>query len=257
MKIDQVAVQLFTLRDHLQTVDDYADSLQKIRDIGYTSIQVSGPRPVEPAEIAEMCRDKGLLINSTHENAKQILEDPAQIVKNLQTFNCRYTAYPHPAGIDFGSQSSVDDLIRALDASGAVLSDAGMTLTYHNHHMEFRKIDGEPILNRIYRKTDARNLQGEIDTYWVQFGGGNPIQWCNDLKNRLPLLHIKDYRIDEENQPTFAEIGQGVLDFPSIIKAAENSGCRWFIVEQDTCPGDPFASLETSFRYIHDHLVER
>jgi hypothetical protein len=32
-------------------------------------------------------------------------------------------------------------------------------------------------------------------------------------------------------------------------------GCAWFIVEQDTCPGDPFDSLRQSFDYIKANLV--
>jgi sugar phosphate isomerase/epimerase len=54
-----------------------------------------------------------------------------------------------------------------------------------------------------------------------------------------------------------AEIGVGNLDWKAIIAAAEKSGCEWFIVEQDYCPGDPFDSLKTSFDYIEANLVER
>ncbi|MCD8483822.1 MAG: hypothetical protein LR015_14930 [Verrucomicrobia bacterium] len=66
---------------------------------------------------------------------------------------------------------------------------------------------------------------------------------------------MKDYMVTEDYKISFTEIGNGVLDFKSIIAAAEASGCQWFIVEQDTCPGDPFESLAKSFSYIRDHLV--
>ena len=52
------------------------------------------------------------------------------------------------------------------------------------------------------------------------------------------------------------EIGSGNLDWPRLIPAAEKSGCQWFIVEQDTCPGDPFDSLKSSFDHLTRHLVE-
>jgi len=52
------------------------------------------------------------------------------------------------------------------------------------------------------------------------------------------------------------EIGHGNLNWPAIISAAERSGCEWFIVEQDVCPGDPFDSIRESFRFIKEHLVE-
>jgi len=256
MKLEQVAVQLYTLRDHLKTPEDYDDSLSKVAQIGYRSVQVSGPRPMAPREIAELCRKYDLVINSTHENSQLILDDPAQIVRNLTDFGCQYTAYPFPAGVDFGSLESVNTLIQRLNNAGRVLAEAGMVLTYHNHNHEFRKLDGLTFLERVFRDTDPRFVQGELDTYWVQYGGGNVEAWCRKLKNRLPLLHIKDYRTNDENRHEFSEIGNGVLDFRAIIAAAEQSGCKWFIVEQDQCPGDPFDSLEQSFRYIKDNLID-
>lgn len=257
MKIEQVAVQLFTLRDHLQTPEDYQASLQKVADIGYRSVQVSGPRPISEAEIASLCAEKGLVINSSHENADLILADPHQVVENLEAFGCRYTAYPFPKGIDFSSVDSVTALIGKLDASGKVLKQAGKVLTYHNHAVELELLGGVPILEIIYGETDPQYLQGEIDTYWIHAGGSSPAAWCARLRDRLPLLHIKDFALDESGKPRFAEIGQGILDFKTIIATAEASGCEWFIVEQDLCPGDPFDSLEMSFRYISDNLVEK
>lgn len=255
MNIEQVAVQLYTLRDHLKTPEDYQESLQKVADIGYRSVQVSGPRPLSESEIASLCAEKGLVINSSHENSELILSNPQQVVENLEAFGCRYTAYPFPKGIDFTSLESVNGLIRGLEASGKVLAEAGKVLTYHNHAVELELLDGVPILERIYGDTSPDLLQGEIDTYWIHAGGSSPQAWCARLRDRLPLLHIKDYALGEDGQPRFAEIGNGILDFRTIIATAEASGCQWFIVEQDKCPGDPFDSLEMSFRYIRDNLV--
>jgi sugar phosphate isomerase/epimerase len=128
-------------------------------------------------------------------------------------------------------------------------------LTYHNHDNEFYKIEGKTVLDWIYDESSPENLQGEIDTYWVQAGGGNPASWCRKLKNRLPLLHLKDFAMTKENKHVFAEIGYGTLEFPEIIREAEASGCEWFIIEQDVCPGDPFESLAKSFAYTVEHLL--
>jgi len=256
MKIEQVAVQLFTIRDHLETPEAYQESLQKIADIGYRSIQVSGPRPISETDIAALCAEKGLVINSSHEDSALILENPLAVVENLDAFGCRYTAYPYPRGIDFASRESVEGLINGLEASGKVLRESGKLLTYHNHAVELEELEGIPVLERIYSQTDPDYLQGELDTYWIHAGGSSPQAWCARLRDRLPLLHIKDYAVGEDGKARFAEIGQGILDFQTIIATAEASGCQWFIVEQDTCPGDPFESLEISFRHIYDNLVE-
>ena len=256
MKIEQVAVQLYTLRDHLKTPEAYQESLQKIAEIGYKSVEVAGPRPIDEGDIAALCAEKGLIINACHEDAELILTNPAQVLENLESFGCRYVSYPYPAGIDFNSPESLQSLVDGLNRSGRILAEAGKVLAYHNHDMELKSVDGVSILEMIYAQTEPPFLQAELDTYWVHAGHSSPEAWCAKLRDRLPLLHLKDYREDENGKGVFAEIGSGILDFKTIIATAEASGCQWFIVEQDVCPGDPFESLEKSFRYIRDNLVE-
>lgn len=254
MRIEQVAVQLYTLRDHLTTRADYQETLQRVAEIGYRSVQVAGPRPICEEEIAALCAEKGLVINSSHEDPVQVLENPGRVVEHLEAFGCRYATYPFPKDVDVREAGALDGLVRALDRSGEVLWRAGKTLAYHNHAIELELVDGVPILEIIYGGTHPRHLQAEIDTYWVHAGGSSPAAWCARLRDRLPLLHLKDYRL-EDGQAVFAEVGSGELDWPTIIATADACGCQWYMVEQDICPGDPFVSLERSFRYIYDHLV--
>ena len=49
MKIQQVAAQLFTVRDYIKTPADVAVSMKKIRQIGYQAVQVSGMGPIDTA----------------------------------------------------------------------------------------------------------------------------------------------------------------------------------------------------------------
>jgi sugar phosphate isomerase/epimerase len=120
------------------------------------------------------------------------------------------------------------------------------------------RIGGQPILDIIYGETDPHFLQAELDTYWIQIGGGNPVEWCEKMANRMPMLHIKDLGVNEEHTAVYREIGQGNLNWPAIIGAAEASGCLWFIVEQDGnwIDDDPFKSLRMSFEYIEENLVD-
>ena len=256
MRIEQVGAQLYTVRDYLTTPEAFQDSLQKIAEIGYKSVEVAGPRPVSETEIAALCAEKGLVINSSHEDSGLILNDPEQVVETLEAFGCRYAAFPMPKGVNLESEAEVHQLIQGLNTAGKVLAEAGKVLTYHNHAVELDLLKGVPVLEIIYGETDPHYLQGEIDPYWIHIGKSSPEAWCARLRDRLPLLHLKDCRVDDEGNPHFAEVGRGILDFRTIIATAEASGCQWFIVEQDTCPGDPFDSLEMSFRYIHDHLVD-
>jgi sugar phosphate isomerase/epimerase len=256
MKIDQVAVQLYTLRNHLKTPADMAKTLKRVRDIGYRSVQVSGVGEIDPAEFAKMCSGEGLSICATHESGQMILETPGKVVEKLAALGCTITAYPFPAGVDFGKEEDVAGLIEGLSKAGRVLKDAGMTLCYHNHAHEFRKLNGKVILDRIYEETSAEVLAVELDTYWVQMGGADVVEYIEKVSGRQPIIHLKDCGVNHENQTGFCEIGNGNLPWKRIIAAAEAGGTEWFAVEQDTCPGDEFDSLKISFEYIQHHLIE-
>jgi sugar phosphate isomerase/epimerase len=250
MKINQIAAQLYTLRDFLKTPADIATTLQKVRQLGYQAVQVSGMGPIEESELNRILAGEGLLCCATHENSDKILNETAQVIDRLQKLNCKYTAYPWPAGIDFSTLQNVLDFAARLDKAGKQMRKAGQVLTYHNHATELQPVEGKPVLDWIYAKTRRQNLQGEIDTFWIQNGGGDPVAWCRKLKRRLPLIHLKDYTVID-NKPSFAPVGHGNLNMPAIVKAAETAGCEWFIVEQDDCyGGDPFEALGKSYRYL-------
>ncbi|HEX5323622.1 MAG TPA: sugar phosphate isomerase/epimerase [Capsulimonadaceae bacterium] len=255
MKIGQVAAQLYTLRDYLKTPSDIAISLKKVRAIGYEAVQVSGMGPIDEKELVSILDGEGLICCATHEPTAKILDNPEAVVERLNKLGCRYTALPAPAGTPLTTHEEVKSFASRINSAGIVLRNAGQVLSYHNHHYEFRRVEGRLILDIIYDQTDPKNLAGEIDTYWVQYGGGDPVAWCKKLAGRLPLLHLKDYAMDSESKPVFAEIGAGNLDWPALIAAAESSGCEWYIIEQDTCPGDPFDSLAQSFQYIREKLA--
>ncbi len=252
MKKENIAAQMYTVCSYLKTPQDIAKSLKKVKSIGYEAVQLSGLGPIDTAELRKMMDGEGLICAATHEGMDMILNEPEKVVEKLDQLGCVYTAIPHPGGIDLANEAVVAGWIRRINEAGKVLLEGKKVLTYHNHHIEFRKLNGKTILDMIYDGTEARYLQGEIDTYWVQAGGGDPVAWCEKLKNRLPLLHLKDMCINAETKQVFTEIGQGNLDFKRIISVAEKSGCKWFIIEQDSnwCNNDPFESLKISFEYL-------
>jgi len=253
MKLNQVAAQLFTLRDFCKTPEDIAQTLKKVADIGYQAVQISAFGPIENSEIVRLCQENNLVICSTHEPSDEIRKTPEKACQTLKELGCKYTAYPYPAGVDFFSEESVNSLISDLANAVKVFEENGLVLTYHNHDVEFLRMGEGTILDKIYNECP---IQGELDTYWVAAGGCDPERWVRKLKGRSPLLHLKDFKMTGPKEHIFCEIGQGNLDFKGIIAAADEAGCEWYMVEQDVCPGDPFDSLKMSFDYIEANLVK-
>lgn len=147
----------------------------------------------------------------------------------------------------------------ALNRYGKLLSEEGLHLYYHNHHFEFQKYDGKTGFEILVENTDPRYVGFEPDVHWIQRGGCSPVEWIQRLSGREDLVHLKDYRISfpdvapspdllhHEQCIQFAEIGEGNLDMPAIIRASLEGKARYLPIEQDQCYGrDPFDCLKTS-----------
>ena len=178
MKRSEIAAQLYTVREHLKTPADIAASLRKIRKLGFESVQVSGVGPIEPVELKKILDGEGLTCCATHEGGEMIVNRPGEVIAKLNALGCRHTAYPYPHS---KPQTAADytALAQALTKSGRELAAAGITLSYHNHAIEFTRLDdGRLGLEIIYAESDPKALQGEPDTYWVAAGGQDPAAWC-------------------------------------------------------------------------------
>ena len=51
-------------------------------------------------------------------------------------------------------------------------------------------------------------------------------------------------------KPVMAEVGEGNLNWQSIIESCIYAGTEWYIVEQDVCQRDPFDSLKISLENL-------
>jgi sugar phosphate isomerase/epimerase len=252
MKSTQIGIQLYTVRDYLADVKQIAQTCKKLKDFGYAAAELCG-LPISDDEIIKILGDSGLTCCSTHEGVPDILNEPVKVAARVKSLGAKYTCLPHPGG--FNTLAEVQAFVKKLDTAGKVMAEAGVSLCYHNHSIEFRRFDGKLMLEEIYNGTDPKHLKAEIDTYWVQYGGGTPQDWVKRLAGRMPLLHLKDLGMNDKADPTYMEVGSGNLDWKTIIAAAEVGGCEWYIVEQDFCAGDPFDSVKKSCEYIRTQLI--
>ncbi len=243
-----IAAQLYTIRDFLKTPRDIAESLKKVAAIGYEAVQLSGLGPIEPRQLRSICDGEGLTICATHIAYEQMRDDPQAVIEEHNILGCNYPAIGGLPG-EYRTAEGYARFAREASEVAARLAEGGMTFAYHNHSFELEKFGDRTGLQILYEDSDPRYFKAEIDTYWIQHGGGSPVAWINKLSGRLPLLHLKDMTIRDGKQ-IMAEVGEGNLDWPGILAAARQAGVEWYIVEQDTCERDPFESLKISLENL-------
>ena len=245
-----VGAQLFSLRDSMKTPEDMAATLKQVAEIGYTTVQVSGIGEIDPAELVKITDDNGLQIVVTHMGWKSFQEDLEGLIETHKTYKCVHTAIgglPQEYFSADGSKRFVDELAPIAER----LAAEGMDFSYHNHSHELVKYGDYTWLAQTYAMAGGDMLKAEIDTYWIQHGGGDPAQWLRDCAGREPVIHLKDMIITPEREQRFAEIGEGNLNWPAILAAAELGGVEYMMVEQDNCyEREPIDSLAISYRNL-------
>lgn len=252
MKKEKIAVQMYSVRDYCNDAHEIVETLKKVRSIGFLAVEMSSVGPLPPHELVRVLDGEGLTCCSTHEDVEELLTDPESVIERLNVLGCKTTVYPYPRGQDFSTAEGVKRLSKALNRSGKLFAKAGITLAYHNHNLEFHRLNGKTVFDWLMAETDPKAVATELDTYWVQAGGEDPVELLGRMKSRVPVLHLKDYGVDAKGKAMFEEIGAGNLDWERILPAAKRAGCRWYVVEQDSDweNGDPFQSLKMSLSYL-------
>lgn len=237
-----VGLQLYSVRNHMGTLEDIRTTFKTLGEIGYTEAQTAGGFPFGVKEFADAAKDAGIKIVGTHYSLPENLDDISEYVeihKILGTTN---------AGVGGGkygtTKAEVFDYIEKVNILADKLSKYGMKFTYHHHSHEFGKVDGKPVFHYMVDGFDKKNVSFVLDTYWLSHAGCDVNAWIEKLAGRVDILHLKDKAVKiGTNDGYITEVGNGNLDFESIIKVADASGVKHICVEQDSWP-DGNDSLE-------------
>ncbi len=250
----QIAAQLYTIRDHIKTRPDFEASMKKIRAIGYEAVQTSALGDISDADVKGITEDNGLTICNTHVAFADLLKDIDAVIAQHRLWDCRHVAIGSMPPEFRAGEAGFRRFAEIANRIGEQLARADLTFSYHNHSFEFVQFGGRTGLELLLEETDPRYLQAELDTYWVQHGGGDPVAWIERVTGRMPVAHLKDMVMlpseDGRGQQMFAEVGAGNMNFPAILAACARAGVEWYAVEQDLCQGDPFDSLAISYRNL-------
>ncbi len=247
----KIGAQFYTLRDKATNLDDFAESLKRVADIGYTEVQISGVCKYEPEWLKEQLTKNGLKCVLTHWNVDEVRENPLEVLNAHKIFNCKNIGIGcMPGGLEAGEEHLKSFIANYIEPA-KILYENGARLFYHNHDMEFRKCaDGEMIIDKMIKAFPAEHLNITMDTYWVEYAGESAHKWLEKLSGRVECVHLKDM-ITVNGEKRMAPVGYGELDFEKIISRASDAGAKSLLVEQDFTYGeDPFECLKKSYEYL-------
>ena len=241
--LSSLGLQLYTIRGEMEAGVEAA--LQRVAEIGYEEVEFAGYFDHGPSEIRAILDRTGLRSPASHvpptlegDAWQRVLDDALEIGHD----------YVVVAWLPPETRTTRDDWYRwteRMNRAGEAARDAGLTFAYHNHDFEFREVGGELPFNVLFENTDPALVQIELDVFWITHAGHDAVEVFRRWPGRIPTIHVKDRTAGGE----MADVGSGVIDWPSILAEAELAGVRHPFVEHDE-PDGAYRSVAASFRYL-------
>lgn len=249
MKKFKIGVQLYSLRELLEK--DFEGTIRSVSEIGYDCVEFAGYYDRSADEINEILKKYNLTVPSVHQRYDDFLENGEEKIQFLKDIGVKYLAIPGIWLENFKENPSLEKIVDDVKSVVALAEKYSMPVLYHNHAHEFTSYNGKYNLEWLLEET-GNKIMPELDVCWVRFAGIDPAEYMRNYKNRLPVVHMKDFTYGEsKTEPVMRPVGDGEVDVKAVLEAAEECGTEYLIVEQDNFTDiEPLEAVEKSLKYL-------
>lgn len=261
-----IALQVYSVRDFAEK--DFKGTMEKVKAMGYEGVELAGLYGHTAVELKKVLDEAGLAFISAHVPLTELEKD--EVLDDYAAAGLKYVAIPWMQTEN--TQEFLDGAVAMITAIAKRCKERGMQLLYHNHDFEFEKVNGKYVLETFYDEISEDLLQTELDTCWVNVGGEKPDDYVRKYAGRAPIVHLKDFsgkksenmyaligtdakKEDAEGVFELRPVGYGRQDIPAIVKAAEDAGATWLVVEQDrpSLGKNSMECAEMSINYLKEN----
>ncbi|MFA0964094.1 sugar phosphate isomerase/epimerase family protein [Roseivirga sp. BDSF3-8] len=249
-------IQLWTVKEAM--AEDPKGTLEKLASYGYKQIEsFDGEQGMwwgmSHTDFAAYIQDLGMKVVASHCNFKENAEQKAAQAAEI---GLAYLVDPWEGPQE--DLAAYRKLAEDFNRYGKICQDAGLGFAYHNHDYSFKEIEGEVPHKLFMEETDPELVDFEMDIYWVVTAGEDPVKWLRDYPGRWKLCHIKDRMksAPESEAQASTQLGTGMIDYGNILKAAQDNGMEYYIVEQERFDGSsPLESSKENAEFMADFKI--
>lgn len=225
------------------------DTLRNLADLGYAAVEGYGGLITSTADVEALRRgldDSTLTMPSCHIGLDEIEADADNILSIAQTLGIKNIFVPY-----LGEDQRPTDaagwaaFAQRLAAATTPLRGAGLNVGWHNHDFEFTALpDGTLPIDAMLDA--APELAFEFDVAWAVVAGADPIDTITKYGPRILAAHVKDRAPEgKTTEDGWADVGDGVIDWASLLTALRGAGTTLFVMEHDN-PSDDMRFARTS-----------
>jgi sugar phosphate isomerase/epimerase len=245
-----VGFQVWTVREML--VKDFPGTLKMIAGLGYQSMEMCSPPGYEssgfgplmkmkPKEMKQIINDAGLICESSHYGFDELRNSLDERIAFALDSDQKQMIL---ASFDIPEKATLSNWLKAADELnkiGEKSKKAGIQMGYHNHHMEFAKIDGTLIYEALMKELDPDYVKMQFQVAVISLGY-KAVTYFNKYQGRFISAHLADWSASDKKD---VPLGQGIVDWKEFFSSTETAGVKNIFVEMD------MATFKDSATYLH------
>jgi len=284
-----LGLQVYSLRDLIG--QDPKLTLETVAKIGYKHIETFGVDVannsfwgIKVEDLKKLLQDNDLATYSGHYDMSKYLDPKSsddesidRYIEIANTLGQKYIIAPVTPMHNLNGLTPADYQYAAeqLNKAGEKAQKAGIKIGYHNHFWEFRNFaNGTKGLDILIALTEPNLVSFELDMYWAEKAGINPLSYFEKYPGRFPLWHLKDMdkaftepiigeKYDQApfdsifRQIKYTELGTGAINYVNLATGADKAGLEFAFVEQDDIyMENKFESIKMSFDYVQKFIAK-
>lgn len=236
----QVGLQLYSLRE--QFAKNVPATLDEVKSWGIKYVELAGTYGLSPEKFKAELDSRGIIPISAHFDYNRYQTDPEGVAAEAKALGLQYAGcawIPHEG--DF-NEKTCREAAAVFNKAGEAMAKHGLKFFYHVHGFEFQPFGNGTLLDLLFKETDPKFVNYQMDIFWIVFPGQDPVKLLEKYSSRWQLAHLKDMRkgtktgaltggTDVKND---AALGTGLMDLPAILRAAEKAGVKWYFIEDES-----------------------
>lgn len=277
------AVQMIQIGSVMGSEEKARNTMRLMKEAGYDGIELNGFMIKKMPPIVsilttlagmpigrtgkldwrKLMAESDLKVVSVHEDLGSISRDPKAVIEEAKDFHTNYVVITGMHRFDYSDKAAVLELADKLNAAGKSLKEGGISLLYHNHNCEFRKVEsGVTAYDLLLEKTDPEYVNFEFDSYWPTEAGVDTVALMRRLGSRMKLYHINDRgtRVSGPGgqilKSDSMELGYGNMNLVEMVEIAKENGVDAIILEshKNWVDKDPVKSFQLSAEFLNKYV---
>lgn len=235
-----VGLQLYSLRN--QFTRDVPSTLETVRGFGIKEVELAGTYNLEPAKFKALLQNHELKAVSGHFPYERFRDDSEGVARDAKALGLEYAGcawITHEGDFD---EPECRQAIAVFNHAGEVLARQGIKFFYHTHGYEFQRHGQGTLFDLLMAETKPQWVHYEMDVFWIIHPGQDPVKLLGRYPNRWELMHVKDMRkgtptgllTGHSDVTNDVAIGTGLVDWPSVLRAAERAGIKHYFIEDES-----------------------